>query len=91
MSTKSKLKRMAKLSKYLHKKYYGGRIRWILIDENRDAVDCKNCGNMANGVLTEKIGIMEYNIPYCKTHFSEIWWEKYPDYGDIVFPIQLTL
>jgi len=69
------------------KKYYTGRgIRWMIADETGTSVYCRECGNIANGVLQiEKFG-STFNMPYCKSHIEKIITLDNPDDVSFVLP-----
>ncbi len=76
-----------KLAKYFEKKYCSGRgIRWMIADETGKSVYCKDCGNMANGVLQVKKFGSTFNMPYCKSHIETILDKDKPDHNGFALP-----
>ena len=76
-----------KLVKYFEKTYQSGRgIRWAIADETGKSVYCKDCGNMANGVLQVKKFGSSFNMPYCKSHIETILDKDQPDHDGFVLP-----
>lgn len=67
-----------RLLPYVNKKYYAGRIKWLLTDKDGAGVYCKDCGNIANGVIRRRKLGLTFNIPYCKKHISEIYFAENP-------------
>ena len=78
--------RTAKLLPYLKAVFYSGRIRWILINEDKKPTYCAKCGNYANGVLVFHYA---FNVPLCKSHFSDIYFKKHPEKKELMFPCKL--
>jgi len=59
--------------KYLGKKYYPGRNGlFISYVEGGDALYCHQCGNLANGLIYEKIlGVFNIKVPICRPHYQK--------------------
>lgn len=74
--------RIAQLRLYKDRKYYGGRIRWLLMDKEGNSVYCDRCGNIANGVMRVERDSGVYNVPLCKKHIGDQfpWVESCPCY-----------
>lgn len=72
--------------KHLNKKYYCGHIRWLIIDKTGKNIKCKECGNIANGIGRKTILKCSFNIPYCKSHLSEKYFDKNPSAEHLDIP-----
>lgn len=79
------------LRPYMRQKYYSGHIRWLLATKGGKSVSCKDCGNIANGVVRRKILWETFNIPYCKSHLGDLYFEKYPTSKGLNFPCVIEL
>ena len=64
---------MFKDLKYFRKQYYSGMIRWLVIDKNKNNISCRECGNIANGIIKTKSFGFVLNMPYCKSHLGDIY------------------
>jgi len=73
---------------YWCKKYYSASIKWILVDGNKKPVYCHRCSNFANGVI---VRFRWFNVPYCGKHFSEIYFEKYPEKNSLNLPMKMKI
>ncbi|GAB4023202.1 hypothetical protein GCM10028808_72920 [Spirosoma migulaei] len=84
--------RFAKLKSYLNADfYYGGAIRWLLVDKNGNSVDCDRCGNIANAILKTTRTLGTYYVPLCKKHFHQTFPDAYqvPDVRVYNKPIRI--
>jgi hypothetical protein len=67
----SDLKYYLKHKKYVMAQYYCPHIRWLLVDGEGNNVSCRDCGNIANGVVAVRVRGWQFNFPQCKKHLRE--------------------
>lgn len=61
-----------KYRSYINKTYYTGKfIHWLIEDDAGSRVPCRDCGNMANGVVGVKVFWWVFSFPICKKHLAE--------------------
>lgn len=75
-----------RLLKCYNRIYYTQGIRWIFCTKKGKPVYCIECGNYANGALVRIVFKLRFNIPYCKSHLSDIFFSMNPEINTLTFP-----